>query len=513
MISLQGTLPVLRYIETKEHDVEGETEYQIDSSSQHRFGICTQSDLSASIGQSGEEALEVLVGELFYIPAGLTFSLIPSSSSGTKVTFIVFDAGKEYKPFGLLPTGLQSFRMPQMKNWLAEFIHHDQDSPLSEYFQLQSRLYALASAFMKALQQPPSREEAALTNYVEHTRRHILNNYDSVLDMEALARNSGSGSSRFYRTFRKHTGLSPHKFVTTTRLSASLRLLADSNVSVMEAAHSIGYSDEFYFSRLFKKQMGITPTEFATRAQVSIASLSPIFSGDLAVLGLTPRISLKKDWDLETEHLDRYLQEIRLCQPDHILTGPLSDYLLDALRQIAPVSVYHWFQYSWRQRLVEFGQLLGLERLAERWLADFNRKIANAQQHVAEKYPLAPYLIVGVREGILRLHGKQIRKFTDLFYDELQFKPSVGAGSYGFKDMISLQELSDMDSDHVLFIIEYPASEAYCLQLEAQWKQLPSNQRAGERRCMFIYLGEPFLYNAAMHEALVDQTVNQLLTK
>ncbi len=230
--------------------------------------------------------------------------------------------------------------------------------------------------------QPAPCNEPQITGYVEQTRRRIVANYDSALDMEELARSSGSGASRFYRTFRKHTGLSPLKFLITTRLNASLKLLADPAVSVAEAAHAVGYSDEYYFSRLFKKQMGITPTEYAARARISIACLCPIFPGDLAVLGITPRLSLKRDWDEEEENRERCIREIKFAQPQLMLSGPLAEPLRAELSGIAPVSIFYWKRYSWKKRLIEFGRLLGLASVAERWLADFQRKTDNARQLV-----------------------------------------------------------------------------------------------------------------------------------
>lgn len=326
--------------------------------------------------------------------------------------------------------------------------------------------------------------------------------------MEELARSSGSASSRFYRTFRKHTGLSPLKFLITTRLNASLKLLADPAVSVAEAAHSIGYSDEYYFSRLFKKQMGITPTEYAARARISIASLCPIFPGDLAVLGITPRLSLERDWDEEEENRKRCIREIKLAQPQLMLSGPLADPLRAELSGSAPLSIFYWKSYSWKKRLIEFGRLLGLASVAERWLTDFQRKTDNARQLVREHYPDTSFLIIGVRPGNFRLFGTQIRKFTDLIYDELRFKSPPAADQVEFIDSGTLREAASMGCDNVIFLIEFPADEDYLTKLKQDWGMLIGGERV--RRCLFIRLDQPFLYNALMHERLVDQLVSLL---
>ncbi|QJD83135.1 AraC family transcriptional regulator [Cohnella herbarum] len=504
----------LHYSETREIGIAGGAKHTISPSPYDRFGICFHSDVLVSVEDTGRPSIEVPLGELFYIPEGLSFALQPLSSSDAKVNLISFRVDSSQRRSGLLsPYVLRSFRVPQLKNWISEFTNDNENEvgALSDYFLLQSRLYAIAFACMKS-EIKPTRKGDELTRFVEQARQRIVENYDTALDMEELARNSGSGSSRFYRTFRKQTGLSPLKYLITTRLNASLRLLADSNVSVTEAAHSVGYSDEYYFSRLFKKQLGITPTEYASRAQVSVACLSPIFSGDLAVLGLTPRVTLKRDWELEDANLADYLEEIKSAQPDLILSGPISEPLRIELSKIAPVSVYYWHDYSWKQRLVEFGRLLGLESVAERWLADFESKTDNARQHVVERWPDTPYLLIGVRETNFRVYGKQRRKFTDLLYDELQLKAPAIADEIGFMDSAVLGELTKLPADNVMFLIEFSASESYCEQLEKEWKSAVG-ANGHERQCIFIRLENPFLYNSAMHELLVDQIVNNLHTQ
>ncbi|WP_256758029.1 AraC family transcriptional regulator [Cohnella sp. WQ 127256] len=512
MNKTKGKPASLFYSDTREVLLPGLMAYKASSSLYDRFGTCQQSDLRVSLLDGEEQWIDITAGELFYIPQGYSFKIESLTSTNSTAVFISFRAEFASRSSSLIdPFVLRSFRVPQMKNWISEFINYEQEHLQVDYYRIQSRLYALASAAMKSSHSATS-IPADLTRVVEQARQTILNKFDTSLDMEQLAKSSGVGSSRFYRAFRKYTGLSPLKYLITTRLNASLRLLADPNVNVTEAAHSVGYLDEYYFSRLFKKQMGVTPTEYASRAQVSIASLSPIFAGDLTVLGLTPRVSLERDWDLELDNKELYIQEIRLSQPDFILTGPISEALQGELRQIAPLFVYHWHDYSWKSRLIQFGKLFGLDTVAERWLADFERKTANARLQVEELWPQAPYLIIGVRPGNFRTYGKQRRKFTDLLYDELGFNAPPVAAEIGFMDTATIEGVTELDSDNALFLIEFSASDAYYEQLEQQWKS--ANQGAGrERHCIFIRLEQPFLYHSAMHERLVDQLVSQLHTE
>jgi len=496
----------LQYTGSTEISIAGGEELWIAEDGRERFGVCHRSDLRAAMDGAKGRSVPIGSGELFHLPANRGVSLLSMASSGASLLLISFSADSfKASPAG----GIQRFRFPQMKNWLSDFTGMTAENlTLAEYYLAQSRLYAIASACMNASLNP-IRDDTELYAFLEQTRQRIRDNYDAALDMEELARNSGVGSSRFYKMFRKMTGLSPLKYLITRRMGASLRLLADPNVSVTEAAHSVGYPDEYYFSRLFKKQMGLTPTEYASRAQASVAILCPIFQGDLSVLGISPCVILKRDWDLDVANRDDYLREVREAKPDYILAGPLPDDLIAELRTIAPLTVYSWRDYSWKQRLSDFSRLLGLESVAKRWLSDFESKTDNARQHVEELLPETPFLIVGVREGNFRVYGKLKRKFTDLLYDELRFQAPPAANSIGFLDKPDLREVMELESENVLFLIELPADELYCSGLERQWKDLPGHA-GGERSCLLIRLGQPFLYNAEMHERLVDQIVDYL---
>jgi len=511
---MQALLPAiaepasLRYAGASEATIPGGAELSMAAVPHDRFGVCLLSDLTVNAGSTKERPVRVPAGSLFYLPKHLQATFRSATSQNSSIWFLSFSASDfPDKPSGREGAQIRVFRLPQMKNWVKDFPTADEILPLPDYYQAQSRLYAIAAAYAASLRHP--RKEETDDGFVEEARQTIRDNYESALDMEELARIAGVGSSRFYRSFRKQTGLSPLKYLTMIRLAASLRLLADPEVSVTEAAHSVGYPDEYYFSRMFKKQMGLAPTEYASRAQRSVAILCPIFAGDLAVLGLAPCLTLGRDWDLDEDNRERYLQEVRQAKPDLILAGPLDDGLVRELRAIAPITVYEWHARPWQRRLSDFSALLGLESVADRWLSDFASKTDNARQRVVERWSDTPYLIVGVREGNFRVYGKQRRKFTDLLYDELGFAAPAEADAIGFKDTPTLDEVIGIGSDNALFLIELETEDAFCEDIEIRWKAVGGGT-GEERNCVFLRLGKPFLYNAAMHERLVDRIVDYI---
>ncbi|MFH5187282.1 helix-turn-helix domain-containing protein [Paenibacillus sp. TAB 01] len=372
---------------------------------------------------------------------------------------------------------------------------------------MQSYLYAIASEFMAVLEKPKVTDDD-LTDYVTQIKQSILEHCSAQLDIEEVALLSGSSYTRFYQVFKKHTGLSPLKFLTNTRLNESLRLLANAPASIMEVAHSVGYSDELYFSRLFKKHMGLSPTEYAACAKTRVANLCPVFRGDLAVLGLTPVLELQREW-FSDPHKDKYYQRIEQSRPGIIFTSPVADEVYNTLSQIAPVVMIKWKGYSWKERLLQISRRLQIPTVAEWWLAYFQMKVEHARGHLREHLGDEPFLVVSAFEPFYRVYGLQRIKMKDLFYDELQVKAPASAEQITFLDVQSLAEVASLDCNNILILAPDSVSDEDCIQMEEEWLQLKRSRQ--QKRCIFIRHEEPLLYNASFYERLMNQFVDQLI--
>jgi AraC family transcriptional regulator len=61
------------------------------------------------------------------------------------------------------------------------------------------------------------------------------------------------------REFRRHFGLSPSEHRRRGRLRRAGRLLADSKVTLVDAAMAAGYSDQAHMTRDLRSATGLTP--------------------------------------------------------------------------------------------------------------------------------------------------------------------------------------------------------------------------------------------------------------
>lgn len=505
---------MLHYVGTEERKLGSESRLELAEEPCPLFGFVSKGTAKITlrrgvVGRTGK----VLSGELFYVPAN-TRCKIENVDAGTFHGIFVrfrWETGSDVHR-GMTMEGersadfeLCSFRVPQIRGWMSDFLSDGGELAPDAFFQLQSHLYAIASVFASYSQKPKGADDE-LVGYVEQTRRYMLEHYADPIDVEELARQSGASPGRFYQAFRKHTGLSPHKYKTTIRLNVSLGMLAHSNVSITEVAHSAGYADELYFSRLFKKHMGMSPTEYAACAGKRIV-MSSIFVGDLAVLGIAPDWVLDRGWSDNPQPYVRKLEETR---PELILTSPIPDELRRTLTAIAPAVSLHWKGYSWKARLLQISEWLGISTVAERWLAFYDRKVENARLHVRRHLGDTPFLLASSFGARFRVYGMQMNKVKDLFYDDLQVGQPDQAHTFGLLEVGTLREIAELGCDHLLLLMPVSMTDESLAALEEEWRALKPARPA---RCCIIRYEAPLMYNASMYESLIDQTVNALLQK
>lgn len=66
----------------------------------------------------------------------------------------------------------------------------------------------------------------------------------------------------FSRCFTATTGLTPHQWQTNLRIEEAKRQLRDTNASMTEIAHSLGFSSSAHFSTRFRQKVGLSPREW-----------------------------------------------------------------------------------------------------------------------------------------------------------------------------------------------------------------------------------------------------------
>jgi AraC family transcriptional regulator len=71
----------------------------------------------------------------------------------------------------------------------------------------------------------------------------------------------------FCRSFKRSTGVPPHRFLVLSRIERAKRLLADRRVSVTEVALTLGFGGSTQFARAFRAAVGLSPREYRDRLE------------------------------------------------------------------------------------------------------------------------------------------------------------------------------------------------------------------------------------------------------
>jgi len=85
------------------------------------------------------------------------------------------------------------------------------------------------------------------------------------LSFSDLAKKSGVSEGYLRSLFRQRLGSSPVKFRNNLRLMRARDMLLSTDMSVKEAAASVGFQDQLYFSRIFRSHFGVSPRELIRR--------------------------------------------------------------------------------------------------------------------------------------------------------------------------------------------------------------------------------------------------------
>ncbi|MBN2050531.1 MAG: AraC family transcriptional regulator [Spirochaetales bacterium] len=105
--------------------------------------------------------------------------------------------------------------------------------------------------------QGPSRSSTSVDRAIEYMREHL----SVTISLEDLSTISGRSPYYFIRTFRNHTGLSPHTYLMNLRTRIARDLLRN-GMPLAETAISAGFSDQSHMNRWFKRLLGFTPGNY-----------------------------------------------------------------------------------------------------------------------------------------------------------------------------------------------------------------------------------------------------------
>lgn len=100
------------------------------------------------------------------------------------------------------------------------------------------------------------------THFAESAMLYFYRNFNKNISIDEYALSLNITPCWLRRCFKKHTGVSPQRFLNDIRLSYARELLLTSDLKIAEISERCGYENPFYFSRIFTKNIGCSPIQF-----------------------------------------------------------------------------------------------------------------------------------------------------------------------------------------------------------------------------------------------------------
>jgi len=111
------------------------------------------------------------------------------------------------------------------------------------------------------------RSSSKLPRYkLQRVTDYINDNLRQDLTLGTLSGAVSMSPYHFAHAFRQTAGLAPHRYVIQCRVERAKSLLRETDLSITEIAHQVGYSNHSNFSVVFHRFTGQTPRRFRSEA-------------------------------------------------------------------------------------------------------------------------------------------------------------------------------------------------------------------------------------------------------
>lgn len=223
----------------------------------------------------GKPSLLLRAGEVCILPANCrrhTRSLSPGG-----VTFItagfLFEVrgGMDFLGFFEIPPRLDKLTNGTLRNLLEELHGLEMDSAkrtdLQKKVSRQRIGYAmLESILVVSTPKPRMLSTRRLLPLIEH----LNDNFNARPDLSKLLKMSGFSRTHLFRLFKSQTGITPVEYVKRRRIREALLMLQESDLTMAEIGHKVGWPDPFYFSKIFKSEIGMPPSVYRLQYKESV---------------------------------------------------------------------------------------------------------------------------------------------------------------------------------------------------------------------------------------------------
>ena len=210
----------------------------------------------------GSHTMQAMAGQLIFLDCYAPHAY--GTDSGFEALWIHFDGPMARSFYETIVSEKGSLLYPAHPDAIHRSLYNIYDTfrsraPIAED-QISGTITNILSDLLSSekTQQVSGKTQIGISEAISHINKYF---YKSIT-LQELADIAALSPYYFSRVFARETGMTPHKYLISTRMANAKFLLKTSQMSVKEIAIRSGFSDESGFCTAFKKQEGMTPKEY-----------------------------------------------------------------------------------------------------------------------------------------------------------------------------------------------------------------------------------------------------------
>ena len=210
----------------------------------------------------GSHTMQAMAGQIIFLDCYAPHAY--GTDSGFEALWIHFDGPMARSFYETIVSEKGSLLYPAHPDAIHRSLYNIYDTfrsraPIAED-QISGTITNILSDLLSSekTQQVSGKTQIGISESISHINKYF---YKSIT-LQELADIAALSPYYFSRVFARETGMTPHKYLISTRMANAKFLLKTSQMSVKEIAIRSGFSDESGFCTAFKKQEGMTPKEY-----------------------------------------------------------------------------------------------------------------------------------------------------------------------------------------------------------------------------------------------------------
>jgi AraC family transcriptional regulator len=104
-----------------------------------------------------------------------------------------------------------------------------------------------------------------LQRKIQEVQLFLARNLAQDVDLSAIAAHAALSPYYFTRQFTAMVGMPPYRYLISLRIQRAALLLRDSDLTVTQILHRVGFHSPSHFTTTFRRHMGMSPTDYRRR--------------------------------------------------------------------------------------------------------------------------------------------------------------------------------------------------------------------------------------------------------